>query len=138
MIDNEQEYIVFNLDEFSLDLIDIKKQENCPICSGKIATKPIPLRQKIVEEVCGREGKRTFVITPKKTLKLNLPMVFRILKGKGFRLEVQGKLGITVSLGKQKISFLQSGVLIGEGFDNQETCFQIYNEILDDYKLKES
>lgn len=119
-----------SLEEFSMDLINIDKREDCSVCGEKPAGERFHLKRELVEEVCGREGKRTFIVVPKEDLKLHIPSVSKVLEAKGFHLETKGRLGVTSTLGELKISILQSGIMITEGLDEREGPLKIYRDII--------
>ena len=121
-----------SLEEFSMDLIDIAKREDCPVCGEKPVGEQLILERELVEEVCGRGGKRTFIVVPREDLKLHIPSLSEIFKAKGFLIEAKSRLGITSTSGKLKISLLQSGVMIAEGVEDKEELLRIYQHIITD------
>jgi len=120
--------------------VEISKAENCPVCGSKPSGPPMPLRQKLVTEVCGREGKRVFVITPKRNLELNMDELYSLLIGNGFNVQVKADLGITFYSGlKGTASILKSGVMIIEGEDGEKEAYDFYSKIIiDELKVPRS
>jgi molybdopterin/thiamine biosynthesis adenylyltransferase len=113
-----------DLEDLSFDSINLVRAEGCPVCGAR-RTEPKPIE--MVEEICGRNGNRVFVITPEKTVRLNLVEVARRLKGRGFRLDVEAEMGVTFS-GESALkgSILVSGVGIFEGLKDREKAISLY------------
>nr|MDO8082116.1 HesA/MoeB/ThiF family protein [Candidatus Freyarchaeota archaeon] len=113
--------------------VEISKAENCPACGSKPSEPSMPLKQKLITEVCGREGKRVFVITPKRNLELNMDDLHSFLTNNGFNVKVKADLGITFDSGlKRTASILKSGVMIIEGADDEKEAYDFYNKIIVD------
>jgi len=107
--------------------------ENCPVCGSKPSGPPMPLKQELIEEICGRGGRRVFVITPRKNLELNMADIYKFLRKNDFNIKVKADLGITFDHGhKGNGSILKSGIMIIEGVDDKEGAFDLYNRIVID------
>jgi molybdopterin/thiamine biosynthesis adenylyltransferase len=119
----------FDLDEIEFNEINLQQVESCPVCGSCPSGSPKPLEQELVEEVCGRKGKKVFVITPEKSMAINLADVKNYLKKKGFRLTVEAELGLTFGLGDVKASVLKSGITILEGFKEKDEALKLFNEL---------
>jgi molybdopterin/thiamine biosynthesis adenylyltransferase len=120
--------------------VEISKAENCPVCSSKPFMPSTPPKQKLITEVCGRGGKRVFVITPKKNLELNMDDLYSFLINDGFNVRVKADLGVTFESGlKRTASILKSGVMIIEGADEEKEVYDFYNKIIvDELKVSRS
>lgn len=117
-------------DLYSLDFrkISIARSEDCPVCSAK---EPRLMEQKIIEEVCGRGGKRVFVITPTRNLELDMEELYRYLNRKNFTVKVKAKLGVTFDYSEAiVVSMLKSGVAILEGVNEEKEALETYKKIL--------
>ena len=113
--------------------VEIIKAEDCPVCGSKPSTRPMPLRQKLVTELCAREGKRTFVITPRGNLALDLDELYSLLVTNGFEVKVKADLGITFDSGqKRTASILKSGIMIIESAADEEEAYNFYGQIMID------
>ncbi len=124
--------LYFDIGYVTADEINVARLEDCPVCGTKPRSMPKPLKREIVEEICGRGGKRTFVITPKKKLELNMANLHSLLKDKGFSIKVKAQLGITFSPDRNiAASILKSGVMITEGINEKEEALKLYNEIIE-------
>jgi len=122
-----------DLGNMKFEEVEISKAENCPICGSKPSSRPMPLMQKIVTEVCGREGRRVFVITPRRNLKLDMDQLFMLLEKNGFRIKVRADLGVTFDGGlRGTSSILESGIMIIEGANSEKEAYDFYSKIITD------
>jgi adenylyltransferase/sulfurtransferase len=119
----------FDLDEMEINEICLSKIDCCPICGRNPISTPMPLQTEMIEEICGRKGGKVFVVVPKEKLNINLGDLRNYLRGKGFRIKVEGKLGLTVSLHDVKASVLKSGVIILEGVKKKEEALNFFREL---------
>jgi len=120
----------FDLDEIEFNEINLQKVESCPVCGAHPSGSPKPLKQELVEEICGRKGKKVFVIAPEKSMDINLEDVKNYLKKKGFSLTVEAELGLTFGQGNVKASVLKSGIIILEGFKEKDEALKLFNELI--------
>jgi len=120
-----------DLESLSMDEVSLARLEDCPVCGAKPRGPPAPLTQGIVEEICGRGGKRTFVINPRKYLELDMANLHRLLKERNFNILVKGDLGITFnSTPEVTASLLKSGVMITAGVKDQEEALKLYKSLV--------
>jgi len=114
-----------------LDEIQVSRLETCPVCGSKPRGPPTPIRRELVEEICGRGGKRTFVVTPRENLRLNMANLKKLLEKKGFKIKIRTDLGTTFSPNhKVTVSILKSGIMITEGINVKEKALKLYNDVL--------
>jgi molybdopterin/thiamine biosynthesis adenylyltransferase len=122
-----------DIGDLKFDEVEISKSENCPVCGSQPSAPPMPLKQKLIAELCGREGKRVFVITPKKNLELNMDELPPLLANNGFKIKVKADLGMTFGNGlKKTVSILKSGIMIVEGVSNEKEAYDFYSKIIVD------
>ena len=119
----------FDLDEIEFNEINLQKVESCPVCGAHPSGFPKLLKQELVEEICGRKGKKVFVIAPEKSMDINLADVKNYLKKKGFSLKVEAELGLTFGRGEVKVSVLKSGITILEGLNEKDESLKLFNEL---------
>jgi len=120
-----------DLRNMSFEKISVSRAEECPVCGIDPTKQPAPLKWTFVEEVCGRGGKRTFVVNPQQNLALNLNALYRVLRKNGFAVKVKARLGLTFEYSKNvKVSLLKSGVMIVERAENQDHVVKIYRELV--------
>ena len=60
-----------NLRDLEFDRINITRLEDCPVCGKNPKEPQTHLEWKLIEEVCGRSGKKSFIITPKENLEID-------------------------------------------------------------------
>jgi adenylyltransferase/sulfurtransferase len=105
---------------FYIDLGDMKfhtfklsSREDCPVCSAQPKSKPERIEDNLFEETCARDGRRNFIISPKKRVDIDLKKLSSILDKKGFPVQSSGLLGITFEqFDDITTSILKSGVMI--------------------------
>jgi len=120
-----------DLGNLEFEKIEVSKADNCPVCGPKPKGSPMPLTQKVITEICGREGKRVFVITPKKNLELDIDNLYSHLKSMGFNIKVKADLGLTFdTASKGSASILKSGIMVIEGADDEKEAYDLYNKII--------
>jgi adenylyltransferase/sulfurtransferase len=119
--------------------VEIAKAANCPACSSKPSERLTLVKPKLINEVCGREGKRVFIITPRRVLKLNMDDLYSFLINEGFSVKVRTELGITFDEGLKTVSILKSGVMILEGAKDEKEVKNFFTKIIvDELKVSRS
>jgi adenylyltransferase/sulfurtransferase len=121
----------FDLEELEFNEINLSKVDSCPVCGKKTSTSAMLLKHEMIEEICGRKGKKVFVIVPEKKIDVNLHESKAILVKKGFNLKVEGKLGLTSSLQDVKLSVLKSGITLIEGVKEKDEALKLFKELID-------
>lgn len=120
-----------DIEEMTFEEIAIAKAEGCPVCGSKPSGSPMLLKQKLVTEICGRKGKRVFVITPREDLDLNMNVLYNLLEGQGFRIKVKAELGLSFENSlKATTSILKSGIMLVEGVNNEKEAYAFYSKLL--------
>lgn len=109
-----------DLDNLDFNSTTFKKVEECSVC-GTGKHEELPTQEFIIEELCGRNrGKRTFSITPTKMFEIDVPTITNTASKKGFKVQNQGELGLSMSTNDIYVSFLKRGsaVIVGEKDEN--------------------
>jgi molybdopterin/thiamine biosynthesis adenylyltransferase len=119
----------FDLDELEFNEINLSKVDCCPVCGVHPLGSPVSLNHELVEEICGRKGKKVFVIVPEENLDVNLLELKNYLTTKGSNLKVEGKLGLTFKLKDVKVSIMKSGVTILEGIKRKYDALKFFSEL---------
>jgi molybdopterin/thiamine biosynthesis adenylyltransferase len=119
----------FDLDELEFNEISLSKVDCCPVCGSHPSGSPMSLKQERVEEVCGRKGKKVFVVVPEESMDVNLVDLKSYLVKKGFKLKVEGSLGLTFGLHDVKASVMKSGVAILEGVKGKAEALKFFSEL---------
>jgi adenylyltransferase/sulfurtransferase len=106
------------------------RAEECPICgTGKLEV--IPKEELILEELCGRNrGKRTYSITPTEIFDLDVNNVTAIAKEKGFIVENQGSLGLSMRTNELSVSFMKKGSAVVVGPKDESDAISLYKSLL--------
>lgn len=106
------------------------KVEECPVC-GTGRTEEAPKEEMIIEELCGRNrGKRTFSLTPTATFDLDVGAVTKIGNEKGFRVENQGDLGLSLRTNDLSVSFMKKGSAVIVGTKDEAEAVELYNSLI--------
>jgi molybdopterin/thiamine biosynthesis adenylyltransferase/molybdopterin converting factor small subunit len=123
---------ILHIDLENLDFNSTRtfRAEECPICgTGKLAN--IPKEELLLEELCGRNrGKRTYSITPTDTFDLDIDLVTNIAKEKGFIVDNQGDLGISIRTNELSVNFMKRGSAVVVGPKDESEAIALYNSLL--------
>jgi len=123
---------ILHIDLENLDFNSTKtfRAEECPICgTGKLEV--IQKEELILEELCGRnQGKRTYSITPTEIFDLDVNIVTNIAKEKGFTVENQGTLGLSMRTNDLSVSFMKKGSAVVVGSKDEADAIALYKSLL--------
>jgi len=123
---------ILHIDLENLDFSFTKtfRAEECSVCgTGKVDE--TPKEEMIIEELCGRNrGKRTFSLTPTQTFDLDVQNVTKIAKEKGFRVENQGDLGLSVRTNELSVSFMKKGSAVIVGTNDENEAIALYHSLI--------
>jgi len=99
------------------------------LSSGKAVESP--KEELILEELCGRNrGQRTFSITPTSSFELDVGKTMSIAKEKGFRVENQGELGLSLRTDDLSVSFMKRGSAVVVGTKDEQGAVSLYKSLL--------
>ncbi len=123
---------ILHIDLENLDFNNTRtfRAEECPICgTGKLEA--IPKKELILEELCGRnQGKRTFSITPTENFDLDVTIVTDLAKQKGFIVDNQGDLGLSMRTDELSVSFMMKGSAVIVGTKDESDAISLYKTLL--------
>ena len=123
---------ILHIDLENLDFNNTRtfRAEECPICgTGKLEV--VTKEELILEELCGRNrGKRTFSITPTETFDLDVNVVTGIAKEKGFIVDNQGNLGLSMRTSELSVSFMKKGSAVVVGSKDETEAISLYKTLL--------
>ena len=123
---------ILHIDLENLDFNNTRtfRAEECPICgTGKLEV--VTKEELILEELCGRNrGKRTFSITPTETFDLDVNVVTGIAKEKGFIVDNQGNLGLSMRTSELSVSFMKRGSAVVVGSKDETEAISLYKTLL--------
>ena len=87
-----------DLGDLSFNLLEVPPDPDCRICGGISDPRPFRVEDRFFEETCARDGRRNFIITPRRRLHINLNELKRILKQNGLSVDSAGRMGVTLFL----------------------------------------
>ncbi|GBC74176.1 putative adenylyltransferase/sulfurtransferase MoeZ [archaeon HR05] len=130
--------LYIDLNDLSFSTIDVSRNEHC-ICNGINRGKRVVATTTAsgsivfkVEELCGRDmGKRTFSITPKGILAIDLDAVARKASSLGFKEKSRGEMGITLVSDGRSFSVLRSGAAVVVGVESEDAALNLYNAMVE-------
>ncbi len=123
---------ILHIDLENLDFNSTRtfRADECPIC-GTGNLEVVPKEELILEELCGRNrGKRTYSITPTETFDLDVNGVTAIAKEKGFIIENQGTLGLSMRTNDLSVSFMKKGSAVVVGSKDEADAIALYKSLL--------
>ena len=119
-----------DLENLDFSYTQTSKVGECPVC-GTGKKEEIPKQEMIIEELCGRNGgKRTFSLTPTHSFDLDVEKVTKIAKDKGFKVENQGELGISMRTNDLSVSFMKRGSAVIVGTKDEQGAISLYKSLL--------
>jgi len=123
---------ILHIDLENLDFNNTRtfRADECPICgTGKLEV--VTKKELLLEELCGRNrGKRTYSITPTDTFDLDVNVVTSIAKEKGFLVENQGDLGLSMRTDELSVSFMKKGSAVVVGPKDESEAISLYKTLL--------
>lgn len=122
--------IFCDLEDLSFEKIKLARVENCPVCGSRPRSESPPIKHELVQEICGREGRRVFVFPQDEDLEIDLEQLKERLSVLGYRIDVDAGLGTMFSKGAVKGSVLKSGVTILEGVKDKKEAKSLREELL--------
>lgn len=121
--------LYFDLDEMEFNEVQLSKVEACPVCGVHPSDSMMSLKHELVEEICGRKGRKVLVFVPRENLDANLVGLKKYLATRGFSIKAEGKLGLTFGLKDVKVSVLKSGIVILEGIKEKDVALKFFKEL---------
>lgn len=117
--------------DMRFDEVEIKRSESCPVCGSRPSSHPLPLKEKLITDLCARSGARTFLITPRIDLDLNLEDLTNLLERSSCTISVKAELGLTFKIDASKRgSILKSGVMVLESMNDEDDALAFYRRIV--------
>ena len=117
--------------DLNYDKVKIIKQPKCNVCGINANLTAKKSKRKLIEDICGREGKSVHIISPKENLNIDLKRLNEIIEEKKLRIIREGELGTTIQYNEQiTISIVSSGVSIIVGALEEKRALEVFNEII--------
>ncbi len=129
---------ILHIDIENLDFTSSRtsRVKECSVC-GTGKAKEVVKEELLLEELCGRnQGKRTFSITPTSTFDLDVNTVIGLAKEKGFLIENQGNLGLSLRTNEISVNFMKKGSAVIVGSQDGGKAISLYKELLGKETLK--
>jgi molybdopterin/thiamine biosynthesis adenylyltransferase/molybdopterin converting factor small subunit len=123
---------ILHIDLENLDFQNTRtfRAEECPICgSGELIVSE--KQELILEELCGRNrGKRTYSVTPTDIFDVDVTSVTALAKEKGFIVDNQGDLGLSLRTNDLSVSLMKKGSAVIVGTKDEEDTISLYKSLL--------
>jgi molybdopterin/thiamine biosynthesis adenylyltransferase len=116
-----------DLTDLSFEKVKLSRAEFCKVCGDDKYMVLPPMDE--IEEICGREGRRVFTVTPRNPVTVSINEAARLAEMRGFRLLVRGKLGVSFTKGSIRGSIFTTGVGVIEGAGSREEALDIYRSV---------
>jgi adenylyltransferase/sulfurtransferase len=121
------ELLFFDLDELSIEKIKLAKAETCKVCGTPAASLA---GDDPIEEICGRGGKRVFIVTPDRLNNLNLTEIETRLVKLKLEKSLTTRLGLTFSDRKGlNGSVFKTGVAVFESAETKLEAKKLYRKL---------
>jgi adenylyltransferase/sulfurtransferase len=117
-----------DLQDLSFETISLKRSDSCPVC-GKVREAP-QINNEEVTEICSREGKRVFIFSTENDHKLDLLDIKKNIKSLGYKIKIEGEMGISFTKDHIKGSIMSSGVTIFEGLPDKYLAIKLHQDLL--------
>jgi adenylyltransferase/sulfurtransferase len=107
--------LYIDLKELEFNILDIPALESCKVCGAMPSGAPEDIPDRFFEETCARDGRRNFVLSPRKRLQIDLQQVSAFIKAKGLQIKTAGIYGITFKKSNDiSACILKSGIMIAQ------------------------
>ena len=127
---SSEKFLSIDLENLEFSSVRTFKQDECSVC-GTGKKNEVPKQELILEELCGRnKGKRTFSITPTYNVELNVDNITSIAKEKGFLVDNQGDLGLSMRTNDLSVSFMKSGSAVVVGSKDEPEAISLYKDLI--------
>ena len=125
-----QRILHIDLENLDFNYTRTFRVDECPICgTGKLEV--VEKQELILEELCGRNrGKRTYSITPTDNIEINVDLVSQNAKQKGFLVENQGDLGLSLRTNDISINILKKGSAVVVGTKDEQDAITLYKSLI--------
>ena len=123
-----------DLQDLEFNILDIPRLDSCKVCGKRPDNKPARVPDKWFEESCARDGRRTFSISPKKRIQINLGKLGKMIKAKGLPIKFTGEFGVSFEHPKGITAcILKSGIMVAQTSPHVDD--DISNQVLNIYKM---
>ena len=125
--------LYIDLREFEFNILEMESVESCRVCGIKPDGEPEEITDRLFEETCARDGRRTFVLSPNQRINIDLAKLNKLLKKKRYAIQSAGQLGTTFNpSGDIQACILKSGIMIAQ--TPPEMQANIKDRVIDTYR----
>ena len=122
-----------DLREFEFNILDIPALESCKVCGTTPDGELMEISDRFFEETCARDGRRNFVVSPKRRLDLNMEQLGAAVKDGGLQIKSSGLFGITFQKSERlSACILKSGIMIAQTPPQMED--DLKHEVVETYR----
>jgi len=127
-----------DLSRLTFETFKLVANKNCPVCGQGAKTHLSPSTEKLVEETCARDGRKSFIVSPAKRIRVDLDQIKGLLDEKGYDVVSSGPQGLTMTPSEGiSVAVLSSGVMIVQVSPEKEnyqkeTALDMYRSLLVD------
>ncbi len=119
--------LYIDMAELDFQSVSLAKVSSCPTCGSSRVVEPPPFEP--VSEVCGRDGRRVFTISPREATVLKTSTLGSRAKAAGLQVDLVTELGVTVSRDGLRASFFATGCAVVEGASSVEEAMTLYARV---------
>ena len=104
-----------DLREFEFNILEIKALDTCRVCGDHPDGPPDQIKDRLFEETCARDGRRNFVLSPGRRIRIDLKKLGNHLKKSRFPIQFSGQFGTTFNPSADiQACILNSGIMIAQ------------------------
>ena len=130
--------LYIDLRTFEFNILDMQPVDTCRVCGKNPDAPPEEISDCLFEETCARDGRRNFVLSPGRRIKIDLFKLAKHIKQKNYPIQSVAKLGIAFNPSTDiQACLLTSGIMIAQTPPDtnaaiKKQVFEIYRSILID------
>jgi adenylyltransferase/sulfurtransferase len=125
--------LYIDLREFEFNILEMQSVDSCKVCGQRPEGLPEEIIDRLFEETCARDGRRNFVLSPKRRINIDLGKLGKLLKQRRFPIQSAGQLGTTFNPAKNiQACILKSGIMIAQ--TPPDTKEEIKDEVINIYR----
>jgi adenylyltransferase/sulfurtransferase len=130
--------LYIDLREFEFNILEMQSVDSCRVCGSQPDGLPQEITDRLFEETCARDGRRNFVLSPSRRIRIDLGQLSKLLKQRGLQIQSAGQLGTTFNPSREiQACILKSGIMIAQTPPDthaaiKDRVFEIYRSIMVD------
>jgi molybdopterin/thiamine biosynthesis adenylyltransferase len=130
--------LYIDLREFEFNILEMQSVDSCRVCGVHPDGLPQEISDRLFEETCARDGRRNFVLSPRRRINIDLGKLSKLLKKRRFPIQSAGQLGTTFNPSNDiQACILKSAIMIAQTPPDtqakiKDRVFEIYRSIMVD------